>query len=95
MVADQAQAPLGMEMGAVEADDARGFLAAMLERVEAKRREGGGIGMSRNIPKTPHSSRSRSSSSSGLRVSVILMHNGATELAELPLPAFGAGRGWG
>ena len=45
MVADEADAALGMEMAAVEADDARRFLAAMLERVQAKRGERRGIGM--------------------------------------------------
>ena len=38
-------AALGMEMVAVEADDAGGFLAAMLERVEAERGERRGVGM--------------------------------------------------
>ena len=45
MVADQADAALGMEMVAVEADDARRLLAAMLERVQAERGERRGIGM--------------------------------------------------
>jgi hypothetical protein len=40
MVADEAQTPLGVKVVTVEADDAGGFLAAMLERVEAKRRKG-------------------------------------------------------
>ena len=42
-VADEAQRPLGMEALAVEGDDAGGFLAAMLQRVQAERRDGGGI----------------------------------------------------
>ncbi len=45
MVADQANPALGMEVVAVEADDARRFLAAMLERVQAERGERRGIGM--------------------------------------------------
>ena len=45
MVADQPDAALGMEMGAVEADDAGGLLAAMLERVQAERGQRRGIGM--------------------------------------------------
>ena len=44
-VADQAEPALGMETLAVEGDDAGGFLAAMLERVQAERGDGGGIGM--------------------------------------------------
>ena len=34
-----------MKTGAVEGDDAGGLLAAMLEGVQAERRDGGGIGM--------------------------------------------------
>ena len=44
-VADQAEAALGMEALAVEGDDAGGFLAAVLERVQAERGDGGGVGM--------------------------------------------------
>ena len=44
-VADQAEAPLGMETPAVEGDDAGRLLAAMLERVQAERRQGCGIVM--------------------------------------------------
>ena len=43
VVADQAHAALGMEALAVEGDDAGGLLAAVLERVQAERRDGGGI----------------------------------------------------
>ncbi len=39
MVANESDAPLGMEMAAVEADDARGFLAAMLQRMQPQRCE--------------------------------------------------------
>ncbi len=48
MVADQAEAALGVEPRAVERDDAGRFLAAMLEGVEAERRDGGGVGMAEN-----------------------------------------------
>ena len=44
-VADQAEAAFGMEALAVEGDDAGGFLAAVLERVQAERGDGGGVGM--------------------------------------------------
>ena len=44
-VADQADAALGMEALAVVGDDAGGFLAAMLQGVEAERGDGGGVGM--------------------------------------------------
>ena len=44
-VADEAEPALGMEALAVEDDDAGGFLAAMLERVQAERGDGGGVGM--------------------------------------------------
>ncbi len=44
-VADEAEAALGVETLAVEADDAGGFLAAMLERVQAERGDRGGVGM--------------------------------------------------
>ncbi len=47
-VADQAEPPLGMKTPAVEGDDAGGFLAAMLERMQAERGDGGGIGMAEN-----------------------------------------------
>ena len=45
MVADQADTAFGVEMVAVEADDAGGFLAAMLEGVEAERGQRRGVGM--------------------------------------------------
>ena len=45
MIADETDAPLGVEVVAVEADDARRFLAAMLERMQAERRQRRGIGM--------------------------------------------------
>jgi hypothetical protein len=45
VIAHQAHAPLGVEMLAVEADDARRLLAAMLERMEAERGQGRGVGM--------------------------------------------------
>ena len=38
VVADQADMALGVELGAVEGDDAGRFLAAMLQRVQAERR---------------------------------------------------------
>ena len=44
-VADEAHAALGMEALAVEGDDAGGLLAAVLERVQAERGDGGGVGM--------------------------------------------------
>ena len=45
MVADQAQAALGVEVLAVEGDDAGGFLAAMLKSMQAERGQCGGIRM--------------------------------------------------
>ena len=48
MVADEAELALGVELAAVEADDARRFLAAMLQRVEAERRERRGVGVAQN-----------------------------------------------
>ena len=45
VVADEAHAALGVEALAVEGDDAGGLLAAVLERVQAERRDGGGVGM--------------------------------------------------
>ena len=44
-VADEAEAALGMEALAVEGDDAGGFLAAMLERVQAERGDRRRVGM--------------------------------------------------
>ena len=44
-VADQTEPPLGMKTHAVEADDAGGLLAAMLERVQAECGDSGGVGM--------------------------------------------------
>ena len=43
VVADQAQRPVAVELFAVIGDDAGRFLAPVLERVQAKRRVGGGI----------------------------------------------------
>ena len=45
VIADEAEPALGMEAAAVVGDDAGGFLAAMLEGVQAERRDGGGFGM--------------------------------------------------
>ena len=45
MVADEAETALGMEMGAVEADDARRLLAAVLKRMQSERGQRRGIGM--------------------------------------------------
>jgi len=45
MVADQPDAALGMEMAAVEADDAGSLLAPMLERMQAERGQRRGVGM--------------------------------------------------
>ena len=42
-VADQADMPLDVELGAVIGDDARRFLAAMLESMQAERDNGGRI----------------------------------------------------
>ena len=47
-VADQAQAALGMKTRAVEGDDAGGFLAAVLQRVQAERGDGRGVGVAEN-----------------------------------------------
>ena len=44
-VADQAEAALGVKTLAVERDNAGGFLAAVLERMQPKRRDGRRIGM--------------------------------------------------
>ena len=44
-VADQAEAAFGVEALAVERDDAGGFLAAVLERMQAERGNRGGVGM--------------------------------------------------
>jgi len=52
VVADEAVTALGVEMLAIEADDASGFLAAMLKGVEAKRGQGSGVGMVEN-PENP------------------------------------------
>ena len=48
VVADQPHAALGMEALAVERHDAGGFLPAMLERVQAERRDRGGVRMAEN-----------------------------------------------
>src|SRR5258705_9124547 len=47
-VADETEPAFGMEALAVERDDTGGFLAAMLERVQAERGDGGGVGMAEN-----------------------------------------------
>ena len=48
MIADQTQPPLGVEPFAVEGDDARRFLTAVLQRVQPERRQRGGLGMAEN-----------------------------------------------
>ncbi len=48
MVADEAEAALGMEALAVEGDDAGGLLAAVLERVQPQRGNGRGIAIADN-----------------------------------------------
>ena len=63
-VADQAEPALGMEALAVEGDDAGGLLAAMLQSVQAERRDGGGVGMAEDAEHAAFSSRSRSPSRS-------------------------------
>jgi len=47
-VADQAEAALGEKAFAVVRDNAGGLLAAMLERVQTERGDGGGIRMAEN-----------------------------------------------
>ena len=48
MVANQPLPALRVKPHAVVSDDARGFLAAMLQSMEAKRGDGGGVGMIEN-----------------------------------------------
>jgi len=45
MIADQAKPALGLKPSPVESDDSGGFLAAMLERVQAKGGDRRGVGM--------------------------------------------------
>jgi hypothetical protein len=45
MIAHQPLAALGVESRAVEGDDARGFLAAMLERMQAEGDDRGCVGV--------------------------------------------------
>src|ERR1051325_10428576 len=44
-VADQSEPALGVKSRAVESDDAGGFLAAVLQGMQAERGDGGGVGM--------------------------------------------------
>ena len=55
-VADEAEMPLGDELALVEGDDPRGFLAAMLERMQAKNTERPRVGMAENAGKRRTSS---------------------------------------
>ena len=48
MIADQPLPALRMEPDAVESDDARGLLAAMLKGVHSKRGNGAGVGVIEN-----------------------------------------------
>ena len=66
---DMAQRAVGMEIAAVPAGDSGRFLAAMLERVKAERDEAAALSAPQ-MPNTPHSSRSLSSSK-GLVVSML------------------------
>jgi hypothetical protein len=43
MLADETEAPFGMELLAIERDDAGSLLAAMLQGMQSENREGGGI----------------------------------------------------
>ena len=52
VVADQAEPALGIKPLAVVGDDAGGFLAAMLEGVQAERSDGGGVGMAEDAEHT-------------------------------------------
>ena len=52
IVADQAEAALGMEMGAIEGDDAGGLLAAVLQGVQAERGQGRGVLVSEHAEDT-------------------------------------------
>jgi hypothetical protein len=45
VVADKAETALGIEPVSVEGDDARGFLAAMLQGVQAEGGDRGGVGV--------------------------------------------------
>ena len=47
-IADQAEPAFGVEALAVEGDDAAGFLATMLERVQAERGDGGRVRVAEN-----------------------------------------------
>jgi hypothetical protein len=47
-IADKSKAPLGMKPLAVKGNDAGCFLAAMLQRVQTERGDGGRIGMAEN-----------------------------------------------
>ncbi len=47
-VADEAEPAFRMKACAVEGDDARGLLAAMLQGVEPEGGDGGGVGMAEN-----------------------------------------------
>ncbi len=51
-VADQPEAAFGMETGAVERDDAGGLLAAMLQCMEAERRDRRSVGVPENAEHT-------------------------------------------
>jgi len=62
-VADEAEPSLAVKPGAVEGNDARGLLAAMLQGVQSKRCDRSGIGWPK-MPNTPHSSRNVSPSRS-------------------------------
>ena len=48
MIADEAKTPLGVETRAVEGDDARRFLSAMLKRVQAESGAHCGVGVIEN-----------------------------------------------
>ena len=52
VVADQAHAAFGMKLLAVEGDDAAGFLAAMLERMQAERGQGRRVGVAQDAEDT-------------------------------------------
>ena len=48
MIADEPEPPFGIIAPPIERDDAGRLLTAMLQGVQAERRDGGGVGMAEN-----------------------------------------------
>ena len=84
MVADEAEAPLGVETFAIERDDARRFLPAMLQGVQAERGDRGGFGMAENAEDAAFLTEPSASRSIVVGRSALMVSTGRARAAATP-----------